>query len=426
MRHRSLAAVLLFSWCAPAFARSSDSGGLVLFLGIGAIVGMYWLFSTMVANAVERRMTKRMHEIETKERTERTQTAKFAEQERSQMAKLAEQERAHNTALFNQRKTELTALTAAFNVNYITGRTWLANFIAEAFQATDEASARALELKKNPAHKAADEIRRIGREKKDMAQRLKHVEYVLKTYHEYYPVLEQYHDDILNEDATLNLDDEDAESDRVSRYISQQEYDRLKPLERNQLALEKWKARPKSSVEIGRMYERYLGYLYESDGWTVTYFGANEGLEDMGRDLLCIKGSTMHVVQAKYWAKHKTLHEKHIFQLYGTTILLPLTRADLKNIRIKPVFAATTKLSPTAEFAAKQLGVEVRNLDMNKNYPLIKCNVNGKSKIYHLPFDQQYDRVRIDPSRGETYAQTVQEAEKLGFRRAMRHTARAA
>jgi hypothetical protein len=174
------------------------------------------------------------------------------------------------------------------------------------------------------------------------------------------------------------------------------------------------------------MYERYLGYLYESDGWTVTYFGANEGLEDMGRDLLCIKESMMHVVQAKYWAKHKTLHEKHIFQLYGTTVLLPLTRPDLRNIRVKPVFAATTKLSPTAEFAAKQLGVEVRSLDMSKDYPLIKCNVNGKTKIYHLPFDQQYDRVRIDPTRGETYVRTAQEAEKLGFRRAMRHTARAA
>lgn len=415
MRHRGLFTFLLLTWCAPAFARSSDGSGFVVFLGIGGLIGVYWLFTTMVDNAVERQMTKRKSEIDTKERNERAQTAK-----------LAEQERAQNTALFNQRRAELTAMSKAFDTSYIAGRTWLANFVAEAFQAPDEAIARTLELKKNPAHKAADEVRRIGREKKDIVLRLKQVEYILKTYHEYYPVLEQYHDDILNENATLNLDDEDAESDRVSRYISQEEYDRLKPVERNQLALEKWKARPKSSVEIGRMYERYLGHLYEIDGWTVSYFGANEGLEDMGRDLICIKGSVMHVVQAKYWAKHKTLHEKHIFQLYGTTVLLPLTRPDLKNVRVKPVFAATTKLSPTAEFAAKQLGVEVRSLDMSKDYPLIKCNVNGKSKIYHLPFDQQYDRVRIDPARGETYVRTTQEAEKLGFRRAMRHTAWAA
>lgn len=128
--------------------------------GIVAIAGVYWLFSSMVTKAVERQMANRMHEIDTKLRTERAQAAR-----------LLEQERAHNTALFNQRKAELTALTAAFNTNYITGRTWLANFIAEAFQSSDEAAARVLELKKNPAHKAADEVRRIGREKKDAIQR---------------------------------------------------------------------------------------------------------------------------------------------------------------------------------------------------------------------------------------------------------------
>jgi len=169
------------------------------------------------------------------------------------------------------------------------------------------------------------------------------------------------------------------------------------------------------------MYERYLGYLYEKEGWAVTYFGALEGLEDMGRDLLCIKGSAVHVVQAKYWAKHKTIHEKHIFQLYGTTILLPLTKPNLNAMRITPVFATTTSLSETAAWAANVLEVQVKSKDMDPSYPLIKCNVSGQSKIYHLPFDQQYDRVRIDLTKGERYANTVVEAENLGFRRAMRH-----
>lgn len=414
MRHRAFITLMLLSCPSPAFARGSE-GSTIFFIGIAALVGFWWLLSSLVSSGVEREMARRKQEIDTKERNERAQTAR-----------LAEQERAHNTALFEQHEAELTALADAFETNYVAGRTWLANFVAEAFQAPDEAAARALETKKHPAQKSADEVRRVSREKKEVLQRLKQVEYILQTYHEYYPVLEQYHEEILNETATLYLDDGDTDTDRVSRYISQQEYDRLKPVERNQLALDNWKRRPKSSVEIGRMYERYLGYLYEMDGWNVTFFGANQGLEDMGRDLLCLKGKVMHVVQAKYWSKHKTLHEKHIFQLYGTTVLLPLTRPDLKNVRVKPVFAATTKLSPTAAFAAEQLGIEVRNLDMSKDYPLIKCNVNGKNKIYHLPFDQQYDRVRIDPSLGETYVRTAKEAEDLGFRRAMRHTAWAA
>ena len=49
---------------------------------------------------------------------------------------------------------------------------------------------------------------------------------------------------------------------------------------------------------------------------------------------------------------------------------------------------------------------------------MIKCNINNKNKIYHLPFDQQYDRVVIEKDKGELYVKTVKEAEDLGFRRA--------
>lgn len=50
----------------------------------------------------------------------------------------------------------------------------------------------------------------------------------------------------------------------------------------------------------------------------------------------------------------------------------------------------------------------------------IKCNVNQGNKIYHLPFDQQYDRTQICKP-GEFYAYTVKEAVTAGFRRAYRH-----
>ena len=56
-------------------------------------------------------------------------------------------------------------------------------------------------------------------------------------------------------------------------------------------------------------------------------------------------------------------------------------------------------------------------------FPRIKCNINGGTgeKIYHLPFDQQYERAIISKERGEFYATTVAEAEKQGFRRAFKH-----
>jgi hypothetical protein len=55
-------------------------------------------------------------------------------------------------------------------------------------------------------------------------------------------------------------------------------------------------------------------------------------------------------------------------------------------------------------------------------YPCIKCNISrtDDTKIYHLPFDQQYDKTIIEPDRMECYVETVEEAETLGFRRAFR------
>jgi len=49
----------------------------------------------------------------------------------------------------------------------------------------------------------------------------------------------------------------------------------------------------------------------------------------------------------------------------------------------------------------------------------IKCNISRRDaeKIYHLPFDQQYNRTLIEEEKNEYYLETVKEAEELGFRR---------
>jgi hypothetical protein len=70
---------------------------------------------------------------------------------------------------------------------------------------------------------------------------------------------------------------------------------------------------------------------------------------------------------------------------------------------------------------ATELGVDVRHIALER-YPMVKCNVNPGTgdRIYHLPFDQQYDRVIVGDQDGEFYASTVAEAEAAGFRRAFR------
>ena len=72
---------------------------------------------------------------------------------------------------------------------------------------------------------------------------------------------------------------------------------------------------------------------------------------------------------------------------------------------------------------ARELGIEVVSMPMDLGYPLVKCNVNRGEKIYHLPFDQQYDRVKIVAAKSEYYVGTAKEAEAKGFRRAKRFIA---
>ena len=54
---------------------------------------------------------------------------------------------------------------------------------------------------------------------------------------------------------------------------------------------------------------------------------------------------------------------------------------------------------------------------------MIKCNINKvtREKIYHLPIDQQYDKILIGDEEGEFYFLTTKEAEKEGFRRAWKY-----
>jgi hypothetical protein len=95
------------------------------------------------------------------------------------------------------------------------------------------------------------------------------------------------------------------------------------------------------------------------------------------------------------------------------------------NKTVIPILITNTKLSDTAKIFAKYLKVEFIESKELGEYPRIKCNTNRDSngyetKIYHLPFDQLYDRTKIS-RKGDFYAFTVKEAMRFGFRRAKKH-----
>lgn len=294
----------------------------------------------------------------------------------------------------------------------------LASQIADAQYYLDMRSFNRLLYGQRPAPKAAAEVRKIAEEKRDLMRANRQLQYQLDFYENLFPWLEQFKEIPSDDAVSYACGSYGSEYDSIKKWLSPEEYERLSNAEKFQLALDRWKNRKKEDWDVGIEYERYIGYKLECEGYKVSYPGAILGLKDMGRDLLAVKDGITLVIQCKRWAKEKTIHEKHIFQLYGSTAVLA---AEHPRNRYKPVFITTASLSDIARKCADYCGITiVENCSMGE-YPLIKCNKNTDGeKIYHLPFDQQYDKIVISKNKQSCYAWTIREAEDLGFRRAYR------
>ena len=200
-----------------------------------------------------------------------------------------------------------------------------------------------------------------------------------------------------------------------------------------QRALDEFKTRNLCNLEIGRLYERYIGYLKEQDNWKVAFTGILGGYGDLGRDLVCIKDNQHQIIQAKCWSKKKEIHEKHIYQLYATvthyrlqlreSFKLKFGRKKARQImgsqEITGHLISTTKLSEMAKKVARHCCIHHEMIELSKAYPMVKCNISKRTgeKRYHLPFDSHYDSIIIGNVEGERYVNTVQEAESSGFKR---------
>ena len=297
-----------------------------------------------------------------------------------------------------------------------------ATLMADHYTAQYYYTENALKHKKRPALKASAKIGELRNKTKEAIIYAKRMQYKYDDLFRLFPELELYVDEdesISNLTSVKSLEDLKQSVDPTRQYLSRDEYLKLSENERNQLALDRYLTSQKSKWQIGRDYELFVGYKYYKDGYDVEYFGIEKQLSDLGRDLVVRKNGETQIVQCKFWSQQKTIHEKHIAQLYGTTIQYILVNG---NSNVKPVFVTNISLSPMAMEFAKYLNVKVlQNLPMGE-FPRIKCNINRsesgeETRIYHLPMDQQYDSAKINKD-GEFFAFSVEEAAKAGFRRA--------
>lgn len=343
--------------------------------------------------------------------------------------------------LEKQKKQDKDALEKIFKEKSL-GFPWLATAYGDYLELRDEQLANYLEKKSHPTLKSADVVRLVKKEKKEHEKKFRVASSLLEYYENLFPWLIDLRGEDLDDLIEQTLQKEESKEefytkediDSARKWLTEAEYEKLPTTEKYQLALDRYWQKKKTSWEIGRDYERYIGYLYESKGYQVYYQGIVKGYEDLGRDLICTKDGYTEVIQCKYWSQDKTIHEKHINQLFGTTVMFWIEKLGskqpqlepsldfLKSKKVIPRFVTSTQLSDTARQFANTLGVKVKENFPLSPYPSVKCNLSRKTdeKIYHLPFDQQYDRTVIEEERNECYTETVAEAERKGHRRAFR------
>ena len=412
---------------------AADNAGWLLLAGIVLVVWFFGWLKRQVEGAREyKRLKPRLDNLDALE--------KALARDRQQWQGVVATEKRSLETVRQVWQTKVAADREAIRIlaeEKAKGFPWLAEAYADYFALQDENEARILEKKVRPAPVAAAKVREIAAKRRE-AERLYRVHrYQLQFYEKLFPWLAEFREiedeDLLPVETSTESTSDEEEPDPARRYLSQAEYEKLSREEKFQRALDRYWSSRKTSWQIGRDYERYIGYLYEKDGWDVTYFGIVKGFEDLGRDLLVEKEGQTRVIQCKCWASHKTIHEKHIFQLFGTTLEYCLSRgvvgesgkslleAPVLPLPVQPVFCTSTSLSDEAKRFAIVLGVVVHEKRSLARYPCIKCNYTREhGKIYHLPFDQQYDRTKIQDPRTERFVETVAEAEALRYRRAHR------
>lgn len=328
--------------------------------------------------------------------------------------------RNQNDSLSRERAQHEENLRQLLSSN-LTSIPWLAGMIADFLTYDLEIEAKKLDWGRNvQREKKVASIRLLRADAERRIEEAKEAIYQLEYLRALFPGI----DDVLSVDyRELQLDGQIPDHDPVMDYLTKDEWQRLSEIEKSQLALDRYVAfRKKSKWQIGRDYELSVAYEYRRKGYLVETYGSYMGLEDLGRDLIAKKSGITLIIQCKYWSQSKKIHEKHLYQLYGTTIGYCIEK-NVPQAAVKPVFVTNIELSDTAQTVADYLGISYLENHEMTDFPRIKCNIGrdeyGPTKIFHLPMDRQYDVTKIEKT-GEFYAFTVEEAVRAGFRRAFK------
>lgn len=167
-----------------------------------------------------------------------------------------------------------------------------------------------------------------------------------------------------------------------------------------------------SKKEIGKMYERYIGFLKEQEGYSVEYHGINFRHKDSGIDLVCKRDNEVLLVQCKRLSHLKVIHEDILNKLRGS---LEEYKAKTENDNVKAEVCASSQFAEDSINAAKIHNIKISVIPFDSEYPSIKCNISKGLKHFFPIYHPLYDRISINPTLGECYCKTAEEAYQKGF-----------
>lgn len=178
-------------------------------------------------------------------------------------------------------------------------------------------------------------------------------------------------------------------------------------------------ARAENKWKYGRDYERYVGYLFEREGFSVIFNGATLGSSDGGIDLFCFKSGIVYPIQCKRWKNQVGVEEIYKFAEAVESFKRNRSAYPIPLIysKVMPLFYSTNGYTAEAERTAssKNITCQVQKFNSIREYPAVKCTALNGRKVYYLPFDRDFDSIRVGVYRGGCYKFSVLEAEQAGY-----------